>query len=159
MSRRTIDAWCSAADPRVISAENLLTLATEATKLQTACVEEDRHYQVHDNDGQLIGYYRDAGYAAFVADMLECTATRVNGHPMQLSAEQQLRSRLRRIIATGHISLKDIAEMVGGDEYVLVDKVVELRNRKPRSLFASKVGRIDTVIQKHFDDSWMGEAA
>ncbi|RVL87691.1 hypothetical protein CN140_01800 [Sinorhizobium meliloti] len=159
VTRRTVDAWCSAADPRVISADNLLALATEATARQVALLEDDKIYQVHDNDGHLIGNYRDAGYAIYVADMLRCQASRVDGRPIQLTEEQQLRSRLRRIIATGHIPLKQIAQMVGGDEYVLVDKIVELRNRKERSLFASQIGRIDTIIQRHFDDSWMGEAA
>lgn len=153
VSRRTIDAWCSASDPRVISAEMLMELAVGATLKQTAIIEADMIYDVI-NDGEIIGTFRDVGHAAYVADLRGYQVVRRDGRPVQMTEEQQVRSRLRRIIASGHLTLSQISQWICRDEYGVVDRIVELRSRQHPTLHDFSVDRIDGALKRGYDSEW-----
>jgi len=153
VSRRTIDAWCSASDPRVISAELLMELAVGATLKQTAIIEADMIYDVI-NDGEIIGTFRDVGHAAYVADLRGYQVVRRDGRPVQMTEEQQVRSRLRRIITSGHLTLSQISQWICRDEYGVVDRIVELRSRQHPTLHDFSVDRIDGALKRGYDSEW-----
>lgn len=130
VSRRTIDAWCSASDPRVISAEMLMELAVGATIHQAPVIEVDMIYDVVSYDGEIITTQRDVGLAAYVADLRGYQVVRRDGRPVQMTEEQHVRSRLRKIIASGHLTLSQLSGWLCRDDYGVVDRIVELRSRK-----------------------------
>lgn len=153
VSTRTIDAWCSAADPRVISAESLKELAVGATMGQGAILEADQIYDVVD-DGDLVDTFRDVGHAAYIADLRGYELVRRDGRKVQMTDEQQLRSRLRKIIASGHLTLHQIAQWTGGDEYAVVDNIAEVRNRVSKKIYECNVDQIDWAIKRGYDSDW-----
>jgi len=153
VSRRTIDAWCSKSDPRVISAEMLMELAVGATLNQTAIMEADMIYDVI-NDGEIIGTFRDVGHAVYVADLRGYQVVRRDGRQVQMTEEQQVRSRLRRIIASGHLTLSQISQWICRDEYGVVDRIVELRHRQHPTLHDFSVDRIDGALKRGYDSEW-----
>ncbi len=160
VSARTIDAWCSASDPRVISAELLMELAVGATISEASIMEADQIYDVVNGD-EIITTLRDAGQAAYIADLRGYEVVRRDGKPVRLTEEQQVRSRLRKIIASGHLTLRQISQWVGGDEYAVVDRIMELRSRTHKTLYDFTIDRIDREIKHGYDESWdwIGAAA
>lgn len=153
VSRRTIDAWCSASDPRVISAELLMELAIGATLGQGSILDADQIYDVM-NDDEVIGTFRDVGHAAYIADLRGYTVVRRDGREVQMTEEQRLRSKLRKIIASGHLTLREIAQWTGGDEYTVVDKIMEIRSRVPKKLYECNLHQIDGAIKRGYDSDW-----
>lgn len=158
VSRRTIDAWCSASDPRVISAEMLIELAIGATMGQVAIMKADETYDLICDD-EVLGSFGDVSHAAFIADLRGYDVVRKDGRPVQMTDEQKLRSRLRRQIAAGYMSLNQLSDFIGGDEYAVVDKIIELRKRSRKTLWDFSVARVDQVIQRGYDSEWVGVAA
>lgn len=160
VSARTVDAWCSASDPRVISAELLMELAVGATINEAPLLSADQVYDVV-NDGEIIATLHDAGHAAYIADLRGYEVVRRDGKPVRLSEEQQVRSRLRKIIASGHLTLRQISQWVGGDEYAVVDRIMEVRSRTHKNLYDFAVDRIDREIKYGYDAGWdwVGAAA
>ena len=158
VSRRTIDAWCSASDPRVISAEMLMELAIGATINQAPILEADMIYDVVF-DGEIITTQRDVGLAAYVADLRGYKVIRRDGRPVQMTEEQRQRSRLRRIIVSGHLTLSQLSEWLCRDDYGVVDRIVELRSRQHPTVHDFSIDRIDGAIRRGYDADWSGEAA
>ncbi|WP_154665004.1 hypothetical protein [Allorhizobium undicola] len=160
VSPRTIDAWCSASDPRVISAELLMELAVGATINQAPIIAADQVYDVV-NGYEIITSLRDAGHAAYVADLRGYDVVRRDGKPVRMTEDQLVRSRLRKIIASGHLTLRQISQWVGGDEYAVVDRIMELRNRTHKTLYDFTIDRIDREIKSGYDAGWewVGAAA
>lgn len=154
VSPRTIDAWCSANDPRVISAELLMELAVGATINEAPLLEADQIYDVVTGD-EIITSLRDVGHAAYIADLRGYEVVRRDGKPVRMTEEQQVRSRLRKIIASGHLSLRQISQWIGGDEYALVDRIMEVRNRTHKTLYDFTIDRIDREIKHGYDESWV----
>jgi hypothetical protein len=161
VTRRTIDAWCSASDPRVISAEMLMELAVGATIHQAPVVGADMIYDVVTEDGEIITTQRDVGLAAYVADLKGHQVLRRDGRPLQMTEEQKVRSRLRRIIASGHLTLSQLSGWLCRDDYGVVDRIVELRSRKYPHVHDFAVDRIDREIKHGYDSGWewVGAAA
>ena len=161
VSRRTIDAWCSKGDPRVISAEMMMELAVGATIYQAPVIEADMIYDVVSDDGEIITTQRDIGHAAYVADLRGYQVMRRDGRPVQMNEEQQVRSRLRKIIASGHLTLSQLSGWLCRDDYGVVDRIVELRSRKHPHVHDFAVDRIDREIKHGYDKSWewVGAAA
>lgn len=161
VSRRTIDAWCSASDPRVISAEMLMELAVGATIHQTPFLEADMIYDVVNEDGEIITTQRDIGHAAYVADLKGHQVLRRDGRPLQMTEEQHIRSRLRKIIASGHLTLSQLSGWLCRDDYGVVDRIVELRSRKHPTVHDFSIDRIDREIKHGYDSGWewVGAAA
>lgn len=153
VSRRTIDAWCSASDPRVISAEMLMELAIGATLCQGSIMAGDEIYDVIEGD-DVIGTFKNIGHAAYIADLRGYTVVRRDGREVQMTAEQRLRSKLRKIIASGHLTLREIAQWTGGDEYAVVDKIMEVGNRVPKKLYGCNLDQIDGAIRRGYDSDW-----
>ncbi|MGO8476280.1 hypothetical protein ACC739_30155 [Rhizobium ruizarguesonis] len=160
VSTRTVDAWCSASDPRVISADMLMELAVGATINQASIMDADQIYDVV-TDGEIIASLRDVGHAAYIADLRGYEVVRRDGKPVRMTEEQKVRSRLRKIIASGHLTLKQISDVTGGDEYAVVDKIVELRNRTHKTLYDFTIDRVDHQIRRGYDSEWpwIGAAA
>ncbi|TAW50585.1 hypothetical protein [Rhizobium leguminosarum] len=160
VSTRTVDAWCSASDPRVISADMLMELAGGATINQASIMEADQIYDVV-NDGEIITTLRDGGHAAYIADLRGYEVVRRDGKPVRMTEEQQVRSRLRKIIGSGHLTLRQISQWVGGDEYAVVDRIMEVRSRTHKNLYDFAVDRIDREIKYGYDAGWdwVGAAA
>lgn len=161
VSRRTIDAWCSASDPRVISAELLIELAIGATLGQGSILAADQIYDVM-NDDDLIGTFRDVGHAAYIADLRGYEIVRRDGRPVQMTEEQQLRSRLRKILASGQLTLRQMSEIVGGDDYGVVDRIMEVRTRVHKPLYDFTLDRVDLHVRRHTEGDapwWQGDAA
>ncbi len=160
VSARTIDAWCSASDPRVISAELLMELAVGATINEAPLLAADQIYDVV-SDGEIINSLRDVGHAAYIADLRGYDVVRRDGKPVRMTEDQQVRSRLRKIIASGHLTLRQISQWVGGDEYAVVDRIMEVRTRTHKTLYDFTVDRIDREIKHGYDANWdwIGAAA
>lgn len=158
VSRRTIDAWCSASDPRVISVEMLMELAIGATINQAPIIAADMIYDVVC-DGEVITTQRDVGLAAYVADLRGYEVIRRDGRPVQMTEEQRQRSRLRRIIASGHLTLSQLSDWLCRDDYGVVDRIVELRSRQHPTVHDFAIDRIDGAIRRGYDAEWSGEAA
>lgn len=161
VSRRTIDAWCSASDPRVISAEMLMELAVGATIYQAPIIEADMIYDVVSDDGEIITTQRNIVHAAYVADLKGHQVLRRDGRPLQMTEEQHIRSRLRKIIASGHLTLSQLSSWLCRDDYGVVDRIVELRSRKYPNVHDFAIDRIDREIRHGYDESWewVGAAA
>ncbi|TAW15066.1 hypothetical protein ELI25_03985 [Rhizobium ruizarguesonis] len=137
-----------------------MELAVGATINKAPLLETDQIYDVV-NDGEIITTLRDLGHAAYIADLRGYEVGRRDGKPVRMIEEQQVRSRLRKVIASGHLTLRQISQWVGGDEYAVVDRVVELRQRTHKNLYDFLVDRIDREIKRGYDGSWhwVGAAA
>lgn len=154
VSRRTIDAWCSSSDPRIISADNLFLLAMAAHERQKAIMDADKIYRVTGGFGNtdIIGEYRHLGIAQFVADTCGHSVFRIDDRPVQLTEQQQLRSKLRKIYMSGKIQKWELVHMFARDEYELVLTMVELRKNSDIEIRDWRIDRVEREIR-------MGEAA
>jgi len=113
-------------------------------------------------DGEIITTQRDVAHAAYIADLRGYEVVRRDGRPVKMTEEQQLRSRLRKIIASGQITLKQMSEIVGGDEYGVVDRIAELRSRTHKILHDFQLDRVDLHVRRHTIGEWpwvTGDAA
>ncbi len=134
VSARTIDAWCSASDPRVISAESLMELALGATIHQGSILESDQIYDVISDD-EVVASFRDAGHAAYIADLRSYKVVRRDGRQLQMTEEQHVRSRLRKIIASGHLTLRQVSDIPNLTE----QKILSFENLRKLSRFFNVV--------------------
>lgn len=137
-----------------------MELAVGATLNQSAILEADMIYDVIDN-GNVHGTFRDVGLAAYVADLRGYQVIRRDGRPVKMTEEQQVRSRLRRIIASGHLTLSQLSGWLCRDDYGVVDRIVELRSRKYPHVHDFAIDRIDREIKHGYDAGWewVGAAA
>ncbi|OAE45442.1 hypothetical protein A7J57_00155 [Agrobacterium tumefaciens] len=137
-----------------------MELAVGATINEAPLLEADQIYDVVTGD-EIITSLRDVGHAAYIADLRGYEVVRRDSKPVRMTEEQQVRSRLRKIIASGHLTLRQISQWVGGDEYAVVDRIMEVRNRTHKALYDFTIDRIDREIKHGYDESWdwIGAAA
>ncbi len=137
-----------------------MELAIGATINQASIIEADQIYDVANGD-EIITTLRDLGHAQYIADLRGYEVVRRDGKPVRLTEDQKVRSRLRRIIASGHLTLRQVSQWTGGDEYAVVDRIVEVRTRTHKTLYDFTVDRIDREIKHGYDESWdwIGAAA
>jgi len=136
VSLRSIDAWCAPSDPRVIPSGKLMQLVIEAHFRELYVVNHMKIIDIYDDCEELIGRTNRAVDASFLAD-LHCgrMVMRPRGGSwatpeIKVSEEQLLRSRLRKIVASGSVDKRQVCRTLGCDEYVLIDLQSELARRK-----------------------------
>ncbi len=136
VSLRSIDAWCAPSDPRVIPADKLMQLVIEAHFRELYIVNHMKIIDIYDDCEELIGSTNRAADASFLAD-LHCgrSVMRPRGGrwatpEIKFLEEQLLRSRLRKIVASGSVDKRQICRTLGCDEYVLIDMQSEMARSK-----------------------------
>ncbi len=132
VSRRTVDAWCGPADPRVIPPQKLLELITEVTFRDLYVLNHSKIVDIYDADNEFLGATNRVPEALFLADM---HGGYIQRRPIKharfasdivISEQQCVRSQLRKIIHSGKIAKKQICSVVGCDEYRLIDMISEV---------------------------------
>jgi len=136
VSLRSIDAWCAPSDPRLIPADKLMQLVIEAHFRELYVVNHMKIIDIYDDCEELIGSTNHAADASFLADV-HCG--RIVMRPpgggwttpeIKVLEEQLLRSRLRKIVASGKVDKRQICRTLGCDEYVLIDMQSEMGRSK-----------------------------
>ena len=136
VSLRSVDAWCAPSDPRVIPSEKLIQLVIEAHFRELYVVNHMKIIDIYDDCEELIGSTNRAADASFLADLhcgrmvMRPREGRWATPEIKVSEEQLLRSRLRKIVASGSVDKRQICRTLGCDEYVLIDMQSELARRK-----------------------------
>lgn len=160
-TRRAIESWCEPADPRVIPADKLMSLVIEVHFRELYVSNHIKIIDIYDDCDDLIGCTNRAPDALFLADV-HCgrIAQRLPKHEFTaweivLSEEQKLRSRLRKVVASGKIPVKQICRTLGCDEYVLIDMQSEVAQR----CFGRMPNPMAVEILESFITSRMGVAA
>lgn len=126
VSRRTVDGWCSPADPRQIPADKLMRLYVESAIRIASAVEEKYLIDVYDGDDDLILVTDDAPIASFIADTHGGRmAYRKRRQDWIYGENAKLRSRLRRIVKADKIPSDIICGVLGCDSYGLITFQVE----------------------------------
>lgn len=132
VSLRSIDAWCAPSDPRIIPADKLMQLVVEAHYRELYVVNHQKIIDIYGGLDELIGSTNRAPDASFLADVhggsMAMRPTKYGGliPQIEMSQEQILRSRLRRIVAAGKIDREQICRTLGCDEWVLIDMQSEI---------------------------------
>lgn len=131
VSLRSVDAWCAPSDPRVIPADKLMQLVIEAHFRELYVVNHIKIVDIYDDCDELIGSTNRVPDALFLADAhcgrIAMRPPKYGSTPeIIISEEQILRSRLRRIVASGKVEERQICRSLGCDEYVLIDMQSEL---------------------------------
>ena len=128
VSRRTLDAWCSQADPRTIPARQLWELEVEGAFRDLPVKFGEDIVDVYDESDEHIASTTDKHRAVFIADVHNGSVQTRTGKRLELSSQLQLRSRLRRMIASGKISWSQACDALGCDQYVLICYMSEDRH-------------------------------
>lgn len=132
VSLRSVDAWCAPSDPRIIPADKLMQLAIEAHFRELYVANHMKVIDIYDDCDDLIGSTNRAADATFLADVhcgriaMRLTKRGLSTPEFIMSEEQILRSRLRRIVASGKIDKRPICRTLGCNEYVLIDMQSEI---------------------------------
>ena len=136
VSLRSIDAWCAPSDPRLIPADKLMQLVIEAHYRELYVANHAKIIDIYDDCDDLIGSTNRAADAAFLADV-HCGRMTMRPPKYErfrseiiMSEEQILRSRLRKIVASGKVDKRQICRTLGCDEYALVDMQSEMGRGK-----------------------------
>ena len=136
VSLKSVEAWCDPSDPNLIPADKLMQLVIEAHFRQLNIINYGKIIDIYDDCEELIGSTNNAEEASFLADThrgrIVMRPSRV-GWPtpeMKMSEEQLLRSRLRKVVASGRIDAKQICRELNRDEYGLIDMQSELARTK-----------------------------
>lgn len=158
VSLRSIDAYCAPSDPRIIPADKLLQLVIEAHFRELYVVNHTKIIDIYDDCDELIGSTNRATDAAFLADT-HCGRIAMRpakfGSTLEItmSEEQILRSRLRRIVASGKIDKRQICRSLGCDEYILVDMQSEIcRGKYGRMPDRVGVEILESYVQGQFEE-------
>jgi hypothetical protein len=151
VSRRTIDAWCSPADPRVIPAAQMLQLVTEVTFRQSPGIDYQRMLDIYDSAGDLMATTSKRAIALYIADIArsEIQARQFRGvtRPVTITADELTRSKLRKLVFSNILSKKQICSTLGCDEYVLIGMMTEVaRHRYGRMPDAFKLALLETYV-------------
>lgn len=135
-SLKSVEAWCNPSDPNLIPADKLMQLVIEAHFRQLNIINYGKIIDIYDDCEELIGSTNNAEEASFLADThrgrIVMRPSRV-GWPtpeMKMSEEQLLRSRLRKVVASGRIDAKQICRELNCDEYGLIDMQSEMARFK-----------------------------
>lgn len=161
VSLRSIDAWCAPSDPRVIPADKLMQLVIEAHFRELYVINHQKIIDIYDDCDDLIGSTNRAADASFLADVHGGSiAMRPAKYgrlipQIDMSQEQILRSRLRRIVASGKIDGRQICRTLGCDAYVLID----MQSEMCRGKFGQMPDRTGVEILESFVASQMEYAA
>lgn len=161
VSLRSVDAWCAPSDPRVIPADKLFQLVIEAHFCELYVVNHSKVIDIYDDCDDLIGSTNRVADASFLADVhcgrivMRPTKSGLSTPEIIMSEEQILRSRLRKIVASGKIDRRQICRTLGCDEYVLIDMQSEIG----RGRFGRTPDRTGVEILESYVWAQAGEAA
>lgn len=132
VSLRAVESWCEPADPRLIPADKLFQLVVEAHYRELYVVNHQKIIDIYDDRDELVGSTNRESDASFLADvhcgrmMMRRPRYATSAPAIIMSEELKLRSRLRRIVASGKIDRRQICRTLGCDEYVLIDMQSEI---------------------------------
>lgn len=158
VSLRSIDAWCAPSDPRVIPADKLFQLVIEAHFRELYVVNHQKIIDIYDDCDDLIGSTNRASDASFLADVhcgrIVMRPTKFGSAPeIVMSEEQILRSRLRRIVASGKVEKRQICRSLGCDEYILIDMQSEMgRGKYGRQPDRTGVEILESYVRGKFEE-------
>ncbi|MBY3594177.1 hypothetical protein HJA87_30575 [Rhizobium bangladeshense] len=136
VSLRAIESWCEPADPRSVPAASLMKLVIEAHFHELRIGTISKIIDIYDENDDLIGSANSAADASFLADVhrgrvvMRPTKIERFSSSIVMSEEQLLRSRLRKIVASGKIDIRQICGTLGCDEYVLIDMQSEINRHQ-----------------------------
>lgn len=161
VSLRSIDAYCAPSDHRVIPADKLFQLVIEAHFRELYVINHQKTIDIYDDNDDLIGSTNRESDASFLADvhcgrLLMRRPEYVKSAPaIVMSDELKLRSRLRRIVASGKIDKRQICRTLGCDEYVLVDMQSELgRGKYGRMPDRTGVEILESYVRGQFEEEY-----
>lgn len=132
VSLKSIDAWCAPSDPRVTPADKLFQLVIEAHFRELFVINHQKTIDIYDDCDELIGSTNRESDASFLVDvhrgrmMMRRPKYATSAPAIIMSEELKLRSRLRKIVASGKIDKRQICRTLGCDEYVLIDMQSEV---------------------------------
>lgn len=158
VSLRSIEAYCAPSDPRVIPADKLMQLVIEAHFRELYVVNHAKTIDIYDDCDDLIGSTNRLSDASFLADThcgrIVMRPAKFGSTPeIIISEELKLRSRLRRIVASGKIDKRQIFRTMGCDEYVLIDMQSELgRGQYGRMPDLMGVEILESYIRSQFEE-------
>jgi hypothetical protein len=161
VSLRAVDAWCAPSDPRVIPAEKLFQLVIEKHFRELYIVNHVKIIDIYDDCEELIGSANYAADASFLADVhcgrivMRPLGGRWATPEITMSEDQLLRSRLRKIVASGKVDKRQICRTLGCDEYVLID----MQSEVGRSRFGPMPDRTGVEILESYIWSQAEECA
>ena len=161
VSLRSIDAWCAPSDPRVIPADKLMQLVIEGHFRELYVANYHKIIDIYDDCDDLIGSTNSAAEASFLADVhcgrivMRPPGGRWATPEIVMSDDKILRSRLRRVVASGEIDTRQICKTLGCDEYVLIDMQSELN----RYRFGQMPDRTGVEILESYVSSQAAEYA
>ncbi|MCZ8158329.1 MAG: hypothetical protein O9256_00295 [Rhizobiaceae bacterium] len=132
VSLQYVEAWCDPSDPNVIPADKLMQLVIEAHFHELYIIDYGKIIDIYDDCEVLIGSANNAEKASFLADthcgrlVMRPREVRWETPKIKMSEEQLLRSRLRKVVASGKVDIKQICRELNCDEYVLIDMQSEM---------------------------------
>ena len=157
-SLRSIDAYCAPSDPRIIPSDKLFQLVIEAHFRELYVANYQKIIDIYDDCDDLIGSTNRVADASFLADVhcgrIAMRPAKFGPTPeITMSDEQILRSRLRRIVASGKIDKKQICRTLGCDEYVLIDMQSEMcRGKYGRMPDRTGIEILESYVRGQFDE-------
>lgn len=158
VSLRSIDAYCAPSDHRVIPADKLFQLVIEAHFRELYVINHQKTIDIYDDCDELIGSTNRVPDALFLADAhcgrIAMRPPKYGSTPeIIISEEQILRSRLRRIVASGKVEKRQICRSLGCDEYVLIDMQSEMgRGKFGRMPDRVGVEILESYVQGQFEE-------
>lgn len=131
VSLRAVESWCEPGDPRTIPADKLMQLVIEAHFHELRIGNSANVIDIYDDCDEVIGSTNVVADASFLADVhygyISMRPSKYSSTPViTLSAEQLLRSRLRKIVASGKVDIRHICRTLGCDTYALIDMQSEI---------------------------------
>lgn len=158
VSLRSIDAYCAPSDPRVIPADKLFQLVIEAHFRELYVINHQKTIDIYDDCDDLIGSTNRVSDASFLADThcgrIVMRPTKFGSAPeIVMSEEQILRSRLRKIVASGKVEKRQICRTLGCDEFVLIDMQSEMgRGQYGRKPDRTGVEILESYVRGQFEE-------
>lgn len=132
VSLQYVEAWCDPSEPDVIPADKLMQLVIEAHFRELYIIDYGKIIDIYDDCEVLIGSANNAEIASFLADthcgriVMRPREVRWPTPEIKMSEEQLLRSRLRKVVASGKVDIKQICRELNCDEYALIDMQSEM---------------------------------
>lgn len=150
VSRRTLDAWCSQADPRTVPAKQLWELEIEGAFRDLPVKFGEDILDAYDENDEHITSTTDKYRAVFLSDVHCGSVQTRNGKRLELSEQLQQRSRLRRMIASGKVSWSQACDALGCDAYVLICYISEDRHRRTPPEF--QVRLLEAYVREQMEE-------
>lgn len=158
VSLRSIDAYCAPSDPRVIPADKVMQLVIEAHFRELYVANFQKIIDIYDDCDDLIGSTNRVADASFLADVhcgqIAMRPVKFGSTPeIIMSEEQILRSRLRKIVASGKVEKRQICRTLGCDEYVLIDMQSEIgRGKYGRIPDRTGIEILESYVRGQFEE-------